>query len=96
MLEEKLNDDTLTAKEIKVLKNVSKLEIEATPNDSKATVKVTNPENLEIGENSVKIEVTNDGNLKTYNVKVIKLDEEDTKLANLNSLKIVDTIKENM
>ena len=74
--------------EIKVLRNVTKLEIEATANDSKAEVKVTNPDNLEIGDNTVKVEVTNDGNLKTYTIKVVKLDEEDTKLANLSSLKI--------
>lgn len=74
--------------EIKVLRNVNKLEITATPNDLDADIKITNPDNLEIGENIVKVEVTNDGNLKTYTIKVTKLDEEDTKLANLSSLKI--------
>ena len=74
--------------EVTVLRNVSSLEIEAIPTDNEATVKIDNPKNLEIGENTVKIEVDNDGNIKTYTIKVTKLDEEDITLANLKSLTI--------
>ena len=74
--------------EVTVLRNVSSLEIEAIPTDNEATVKIDNPRNLEIGENTVKIEVDNDGNIKTYTIKVTKLDEEDITLANLKSLTI--------
>ena len=73
--------------EIKVLKNVSKLEIEAKANDKNATVKITNP-SLQIGENTIKIEVTNDDSKTTYVIKVTKLNEDDKSLANLKSLKI--------
>lgn len=74
--------------EIKVLKNVDVLEIDAVPNDSKAEVEIDQPKKLEIGENLVKITVNNDGNSKTYQIKVNKLDEEDQSLANLKSLEI--------
>ncbi len=77
----------VTDYEIKVLKNVEKLEIDAKATDSKSQVKITNPK-LSIGENEVKIEVSNDGNKNTYTIKVIKLDEDDKTLANLKSLKI--------
>lgn len=73
---------------ITVLKNVENLEIKATPTDSKASVKIEQPDTLEIGENTIKIIVSNDGNTKTYTIKVNKLDEEDKNLANLESLKI--------
>ena len=74
---------------LKVLKNIDKLEIEAKANDSKANVKITNPK-LTIGENTIKIDVSNDGNTNTYIIKVTKLDEDDTTLANLKSLSIKD------
>lgn len=73
--------------EVTVLKSVEKLEIEAIPNDLDANIKIDNP-TLEIGENTVKIEVDNDGNKKTYTIKVNKLNEEDKNLANLESLTI--------
>lgn len=74
--------------EVTVLRNVTSLEIDAVPTDSEASVTIDNPENLEIGENTVTIEVDNDGNIKTYTIKVTKLDEEDITLANLKSLTI--------
>ena len=77
----------VTDYELKVLKNVSKLEIEAKATDSKANVKITNP-TLQIGENTIKIEVSNDGNTNTYTIKVTKLNEDDKTLGNLKSLKI--------
>ena len=77
----------VTNYELKVLKNVSKLEIEAKATDKNAKVKITNP-NLQTGENTVKIEVINDGNTTTYTIKVTKLNEDDKTLANLKSLTI--------
>jgi len=80
-------DSEVTDYELKVLKNVDKLDITAKATDSKATVKITNPK-LVVGENEVKIEVTNDGNTETYLIKVTKLNEDDKTLANLKSLEI--------
>ena len=77
----------ITDYELKVLKNVSKLDIEAKANDKNAKVKITNP-SLQIGENTIKIEVTNDDSKTTYTIKVTKLNEDDKTLANLKSLKI--------
>lgn len=77
----------VTDYELKVLKNVSKLDIDAKATDNKANVKITNPA-LQIGENTIKIEVTNDGDTNTYIIKVTKLDEDDKTLGNLKSLKI--------
>ena len=77
----------VTDYEIKVLKNVSKLEIEAKATSKDASVKITNPK-LSIGENVVKIEVTNDGDSTTYTINVTKLDEDDKTLANLKTLEI--------
>ncbi len=81
------NKDT-TDYEISVLKDVEKLEIKATPTDVDAEVKIEGNENLQIGENKITITVTNDGTIKTYTIKVNKLDEEDKSLANLESLTI--------
>lgn len=74
--------------EITVLKNVNQLDIKATPTDTDATVKIDAPTTLEIGENTITITVSNDGNVKVYTLKVTKLDQEDKSLANLKSLKI--------
>lgn len=80
-------DSEVTDYEIKVLKNVDKLDITAKATSKDADVKITNPK-LSVGENEVKIEVTNDGNTNTYIIKVIKLNEDDKTLANLKSLSI--------
>ena len=80
-------DSEVLEYKIKVLKNVNKLDITAVPNSSKATVKLDNP-SLKIGENKVKIEVSNDGNTQEYVILVTKLDEDDKTLANLKSLSI--------
>ncbi len=74
--------------ETTVLKSVDSLEIEAIATDSNAKVEIKNANNLVIGENTVTILVTNDGNTKTYTIKVTKLEQEDKSLANLKSLKI--------
>ncbi len=75
--------------EVTVSKSVEKLEVEAVANDTSADVKVDSP-TLAIGENTVTITVSNDGNQKTYTIKVNKLDTLDSNLANLKSLKIKD------
>ena len=77
----------VTDYELKVLKNVSKLDITAVANSRNAKVSITNP-TLQIGENTVKIEVSNDGDTTTYQIKVTKLNEDDKTLGNLKSLKI--------
>lgn len=74
--------------ETNVLKSVEQLEITATPTDLDANVTITKPDNLEIGENVVTIKVENDGNINTYTVKVVRLNQDDRSLANLESLKI--------
>ena len=74
--------------EVTVLKNVDKLKIDAVASDEDSLIKIDNPDSIQIGENTVKIEVSNDGNINTYTIKVTKLDEENNSLANLSSLKI--------
>ena len=74
--------------EISVLKNVDKLEIETTTTDSEAKVSIDGNDKLEFGENNVVITVENDGNIKNYNIKVIRLETDDASLANLKSLEI--------
>ncbi len=81
-------DKDTTEYEISVLKDVEKLDIKATPTDVDSDVKIDQPEKLELGENKITITVTNDGTVKTYTIKVNKLDEEDKSLANLESLTI--------
>ena len=73
--------------ETTVLRSVETLEIEAEPTDKEATVEIEKPETLEIGENTVKIKVSNDGNEKTYVIKITRLNE-DKSLANLETLEI--------
>ena len=74
--------------EISVLKNVDKLEIETTTTDSEAKVSIDGNDKLEFGENNIVITVENDGNIKNYNIKVIRLETDDASLANLKSLEI--------
>lgn len=74
--------------EIKVEYSVNDILIEAIPNDSKANVKI-NKENLEVGENTITIEVTNDNASSIYTIKVTRepnLDKSQANLANLNIL----------
>lgn len=79
----------VTDYELKVLRNVNKLNITAKASNSNADVKINNP-NLQIGENTITVVVTNDGSTNTYTIKVTKLDEDDKTLANLKSLTIED------
>ncbi len=74
--------------EITVLKNIDKLEIETVTTDSDANVSIDGADKLEFGENTVTITVENDENIKTYTIKVKRLESEDNTLANLKSLEI--------
>ncbi len=74
--------------EVTVLKSVEALEVEAVAVDSDAKVTITNPKKLEFGNNTITIKVENDGNTKTYVVKVNRLEREDDTVANLESLTI--------
>ena len=66
------NEYTLT-----VPNEVTKLNITATPNDSKATVSVKGNKDLKVGENTVTILVTaEDGTTKNYVIKVTKENPE--------------------
>ena len=74
--------------EITVLKNIDNLEIETVTTDSDANVSIDGADKLEFGENTVTITVENDENIKTYTIKVKRLESEDNSLANLKSLEI--------
>lgn len=66
------NEYTLT-----VPNEVTKLNITATPNDSKATVSVKGNKDLKVGENTVTVVVTaEDGTIKNYIIKVTKENPE--------------------
>ena len=65
---------------------IETLQINAVPNDEKATVEITGNESLQIGDNMVKINVTaEDGTTRTYNIDVKR--QESTVLA-LTNIKI--------
>lgn len=67
---------TTTSYTIVVNNNVSKVNISATPNDGKATVKGTGSKILAIYNNTFKIIVTSEnGNSRTYTLNVIRKDE---------------------
>lgn len=74
--------------ELSVPKSVEKLEIDATPTNQDAKVTITGADKLQIGENTITIEVENDGNTKTYTIKVTRLESDDKSLANLKSIEI--------
>ena len=61
------------------------LEIEATPDDEKSTVKIDKPKDIKLGENIVKITVKSEtGKTGVYTLTIINSDEElNTKLKNL-------------
>lgn len=52
---------------------INKIDINATPSDSNSTIKIDNPEELSVGENIIKIEVTSQsGDIKTYEIIVTR------------------------
>ena len=67
--------------------NVNKLDIEAIPNNSEATAKIENKD-LVVGENVIKITVTNKKASSVYTLNVIREENIDKSVANLKSLEI--------
>ena len=66
-------------------KNVTKLEVEATAEDSEAKVKITGNTKLSQNENSIKISATPKvGQVKTYTIKAIKTQENTLTLDSLS------------
>ena len=62
---------------------LDELEVEAIPEDSRATVNGTGKTKLEAGENDIKIEVTaENGTVRTYHIKVNK--KENSEISNNN------------
>ena len=66
------------------------LAIEAIANSEKATIKVEQKEALEVGENVIKIIVTNEDATDTYVLNVTRLENIDLSIANLKSLSVED------
>jgi len=74
----KVNGLELDVKEVEhtvyVGNELEVVEVIATPEDSRATVSITKPDLLVEGDNSVNVKVVSlNGNIKEYNVKVVKL-----------------------
>ena len=74
--------------ELSVSKSVDKLEIDATPTNQDSKVTINGADKLQIGENTITIDVENDDNTKTYTIKVTRLETDDKSLANLKSIEI--------
>ncbi len=67
--------------------NINKINIDAVPTNSEATVKIENKD-LIVGENSIKITVTNKKATSVYTLNVIREENIDKSIANLKSLEI--------
>lgn len=74
--------------------SINDLIIEAIPDDDKATVKIEK-EDLVVGENVIKITVTNDKATSEYILNVTREKNMDKSLANLESLKVLEYPKLN-
>lgn len=62
---------------INIPNEITALNIEAVAEDSKATVRITGNEELQVGENEISVVVTaEDGSKTTYIIKAIRADEE--------------------
>lgn len=73
-----------TSYSVTVPNDVDSLKVSYKTADSKAKVKVTGNDNLEVGTNNIKVVVTaEDGTTKTYTIKVTKLATEDSKPGNV-------------
>ena len=92
------NKDT-TSYTVTVGKDVEKLNINAVPENENAKVTITGNENLQIGENTVKISVTaEDGTVRTYTIIVKKQNEDTLGLASLkiNGVSLKESFKTNV
>lgn len=73
-----------TSYSVTVPNDVDSLKVNYKTSDSKAKVKVTGNDNLEVGTNIINVVVTaQDGTTKTYKIKVTKLATEDNKPGNV-------------
>ena len=73
-----------TSYSVTVPNDVDSLKVNYKAADSKAKVKVTGNDDLEVGTNNIKVVVTaEDGTTKTYTIKVTKLATEDNKPGNV-------------
>ncbi len=78
---------------VSVLNNVTKLDIVAEPEDSNSTVTINGNENLQVGDNQIRITVTNNNSsTQTYiiNVKRLSVDESLSNNNYLESLSILN------
>ena len=75
--------------------SVNELMVEATAENADAKVEINKPENLEVGENVIKVKVINDKAESVYEIKVIREPNLDKSLANLKSLEIEEYSKLN-
>ena len=78
---------------VSVLNNVTKLDIVAEPEDSNSTVTINGNENLQVGDNKIRITVTNNNSsTQTYiiNVKRLSVDESLSNNNYLESLSILN------
>lgn len=67
----------VTEYEISVPNEITKLSITAVPDDSKATVKITGNEELQVGENTIELTVTaEDGSKTTYKILAKRAEPE--------------------
>ena len=74
--------------EVTIPYSVDSTEIKAIPNNSKAIVSVAMEEFFKVGENFVKITVTNEDAADTYVVKINRLEKIDENIANLETLTV--------
>ncbi len=76
--------------EVNVPYDVNEIKIEVEPNDSNATFNIEKEDNLVVGENIVKINVSNKEVSSTYTIKINRLENSDEATVNLKDLKIED------
>ena len=77
--------------EIKVLNDITKIEVLAVPAKETSSVKITGNDNLKVGNNVIKIDVKSEkGTIKSYLIKVNRLKEGETlgNNANIKSLSV--------
>ncbi len=75
--------------------SVNELMVEAIAEKDDAKVEIDKPETLEVGENVIKVKVTNDKAESIYEIKVIREPNLDKSLANLKTLEIEEYSKLN-
>ena len=80
-------DEKVLEYEITVPYNINELNVEAEPNNEKATVEIEN-DDLIVGENEIIITVTNEKNKTEYKIKVIREENIDKSVANLKELTV--------